>query len=103
MSITLKRPMFRKGGQAEEGIMELAAPRRNYVKGTTLQDIIAGSGLDPETQRIIETTSKITRFCIICNNITRIIDPISSRCARFRYALIRANDMKLKLKSNLTN
>ena len=50
-------------------------------------------------RRIIETTSKITRFCIICNNITRIIDPISSRCARFRYALIRANDMKLKLKS----
>ena len=50
-------------------------------------------------RRIIETTSKITRFCIICNNITRIIDPISSRCARFRYALIRDNDMKLKLKS----
>ena len=50
-------------------------------------------------RRIIETTSKITRFCIICNNITRIIDPISSRCARFRYALIRGDDMKLKLKS----
>ena len=59
MSITLKRPMFRKGGQAEEGIMELATPRRNYSKGT-LQDIIAGAGLDPETQRIIETTSKIS-------------------------------------------
>ena len=59
MSITLKRPMFRKGGQAEEGIMELATPRRNYAKGT-LQDIIAGAGLDPETQRIIETTSKIS-------------------------------------------
>lgn len=50
-------------------------------------------------RRIIETTSKITRFCIICNNITRIIDPISSRCARFRYALIRNDDMKQKLKS----
>ena len=32
MSITLKRPMFRKGGQAEEGIMELAAPRKNYAE-----------------------------------------------------------------------
>jgi len=35
MSITLKRPMFRKGGQAEDGIMELATPRRNYDEGTT--------------------------------------------------------------------
>ena len=32
MSITLKRPMFRKGGQAEEGIMELATPRKNYAE-----------------------------------------------------------------------
>ena len=48
-------------------------------------------------RRIIETTSKITRFCIICNNITRIIDPISSRCAKFRYSLIRDEDMKMKL------
>ena len=35
MSITLKRPMFRKGGEAEEGIMELATPRRNYDEGKT--------------------------------------------------------------------
>jgi len=35
MSITLKRPMFRKGGEVEEGIMELATPRRNYDEGTT--------------------------------------------------------------------
>ena len=35
MSITLKRPMFRKGGQAEEGIMELATPRKNYSTGKT--------------------------------------------------------------------
>ena len=32
MSITLKRPMFRKGGQAEEGIMELATPRKNFAE-----------------------------------------------------------------------
>ena len=32
MSITLKRPMFRKGGEVEEGIMELATPRKNYAE-----------------------------------------------------------------------
>jgi hypothetical protein len=39
MSITLKRPMFRKGGEVEEGIMELATPRRNYDEGTALEMI----------------------------------------------------------------
>ena len=40
MSITLKRPMFRKGGQAENGIMELATPRRNYKDGKTREELI---------------------------------------------------------------
>ena len=59
MSITLKRPMFRKGGQAEDGIMELATPRRNYAKGT-LQDIIAKANLDDQTKEIIDLTSQIS-------------------------------------------
>ena len=32
MSITLKRPMFRKGGDVKECIMELATPRKNYAE-----------------------------------------------------------------------
>ena len=59
MSITLKRPMFRKGGEAEEGIMELATPRRNYSKGT-IQDLIAKANLDDETKEIIGLTSQIS-------------------------------------------
>jgi hypothetical protein len=34
MSRILKRPMFRKGGQVEEGVMSLAAPRKQYQEGT---------------------------------------------------------------------
>jgi hypothetical protein len=33
MSKILKRPMFRKGGKVEEGVMSLAAPRNNYETG----------------------------------------------------------------------
>ena len=51
MSITLKRPMFRKGGEAEEGIMELATPRKSYSDGKTreemIQEVFETSGLTP--------------------------------------------------------
>ena len=43
MSKILKRPMFRKGGKAEEGVMSLAAPRKNYQEGgKSFEDLLAG-------------------------------------------------------------
>ena len=37
-------------------------------------------------RRIIEMYSMNVRFCIICNNINRIIPALISRCMRFRFA-----------------
>ena len=43
--------MFRKGGQAEEGIMELATPRRNYDEGKTREEIFDEAMKNLESDR----------------------------------------------------
>ena len=49
-------------------------------------------------RRIMEEYSKITRFCIIGNYCNKIIDPIVSRCALFRFKPINQEHILKKLK-----
>jgi replication factor C subunit 2/4 len=46
-----------------------------------------------------EAHSRITRFILVCNYVTRIIEPLASRCAKFRFQALPSSSMKERLTS----
>jgi replication factor C small subunit len=52
-------------------------------------------------RRIIEDTAKFCRFILIANNISKIINPIQSRCAVFKFSQISEKEIITQLKTVL--
>ena len=50
-------------------------------------------------RRIIEDTAKICRFILIANNLSKIIEPIQSRCVVFKFTKISDKEIISQLKS----
>ncbi|CAE6392579.1 unnamed protein product [Rhizoctonia solani] len=48
-------------------------------------------------RRIMENYAKITRFCLVCNYVTRIIEPLASRCSKFRFHSLDVSSTRLRL------
>ena len=92
-----------------EQIKDFAGSKQLFNKGVKLVILDEADSMTYDAQfalrRVIENYTYNTRFCLICNYITKIISALQSRCTIFRFSPIKKNLIlqKLNMVINIEN
>ncbi|XP_059146697.1 replication factor C subunit 5-like [Physella acuta] len=78
-------------------ILSFASTRTIFKKGFKLVILDEADAMTKDAQnalrRVIEKFTENTRFCIICNYLSKIIPALQSRCTRFRFGPLKQDQI----------
>ena len=90
-----------------EQIKDFSEYNQLFCKGVKLVILDEADSMTYDAQfalrRVIENYTHNTRFCLICNYITKLIPALQSRCITFRFGNINGKDCIDRLKYILDN
>ncbi|XP_075881932.1 replication factor C subunit 5 [Nelusetta ayraudi] len=82
-------------------ILSFASTRTIFKKGFKLVILDEADAMTQDAQnalrRVIEKFTENTRFCLICNYLSKIIPALQSRCTRFRFGPLSPEQMMPRL------
>ncbi|KAA0167908.1 hypothetical protein FNF27_01809 [Cafeteria roenbergensis] len=102
MTLVLNASDDRGIGVVRDQIKGFAGTKKLFSTGVKLVILDEADAMTSDAQfalrRVIEKYTKNTRFCLICNYVSRIIPALQSRCTRFRFPPLKRSEMEARLR-----